>query len=120
MVNQATPEAAEYREWRDQFLVDPKRRAIYEREAVIGELWLRMVEARIAAGITQAELAQRLNISEAEVGEIEQNGYATASFTTLYDYVAALGEGFSMQIKLRVPAPENEEISIEVPVPSVG
>jgi transcriptional regulator with XRE-family HTH domain len=39
------------------------------------ELWLQLVEARQAAGITQAELAKRLGVSQAQVARIEKCGY---------------------------------------------
>jgi hypothetical protein len=51
---------ASYRRWREELRADPEYRAIYEEEAAKGELWPQLVEARQAAGLTQAELGARL------------------------------------------------------------
>jgi transcriptional regulator with XRE-family HTH domain len=66
-------------------------RAIYKEEAAKKELWLQLVEARQAAGLTQAELARRLGISQAQVARIEKCGYDAYTLTTLRRYVQALG-----------------------------
>ena len=47
-----------YQEWRDALLSDPETRAIYKEEAAKKELWLQLVEAHQAAGLTQAELVR--------------------------------------------------------------
>jgi DNA-binding XRE family transcriptional regulator len=80
-----------YQEWRDALLADPETRAIYKEEAAKKELWLQLVEARQAAGLTQAELARRLGISQAQVARIEKCGYDAYTLTTLRRYVQALG-----------------------------
>jgi DNA-binding XRE family transcriptional regulator len=46
-------------------LSDPEAREVYKEEAAMKELWLQLVEARQAAGLTQAELARKLGISQA-------------------------------------------------------
>jgi DNA-binding XRE family transcriptional regulator len=80
-----------YQEWRDALLSDPETRAIYNEEAVKKELWLQLVEARQAAGLTQAELARRLGVSQAQVARIEKSGYDAYTLNTLRRYVQALG-----------------------------
>ncbi len=80
-----------YQEWRDTLLADPETRAIYKEEAAKKELWLQLVEARQAAGLTQAELAQRLGVSQAQVARIEKCGYDAYTLNTLRRYVQALG-----------------------------
>ena len=80
-----------YQEWRDTLLADPETRAIYKEEAAKKELWLQLVEARQAAGLTQAELARRLGISQAQVAHIEKCGYDAYTLNTLRRYVQALG-----------------------------
>ncbi len=52
-----------YQAWRDTLLGDPEAREIYTEEAAKKELWLQLVEARQAAGLTQAELATLLTAS---------------------------------------------------------
>lgn len=89
-----------YREWRENLLADPEMRALYEEEAAKSELWLQLVEARQAAGLTQAQMAERLGVSQAQVSRIEKRGYDSYTLKTLRRYVAALGEGFSLEVRV--------------------
>ncbi len=98
-----SPEEAAYLNWRDEFLADPERRAIYEEEAAKSELWLQLVEARRAAGLTQKQMAERLGVSQAQVARIEKEDYDAYTLNTLRRYVAALGEGFSLEVRVRLP-----------------
>ncbi len=98
-----TPEAAAYLNWRDEFLADPERRAIYEAEAAKSELWLQLAEARRAAGLTQKQMAERLGVSQAQVARIEKEGYDAYTLTTLRRYVAALGDDFTLEVRIRLP-----------------
>lgn len=98
---------AAYKRWRDKLLATPEGRRLYEEEAAKKELWLQLVEARRAAGLTQAEVAQRLGVSQAQVARIEKRGYDAYTLNTLRRYVQALGEGFSLEVKVRrVPTEE--------------
>jgi DNA-binding XRE family transcriptional regulator len=92
-----------YRDWRDSFLADSKNRRVYEEEAAKSELWLQLVEARQAAGLTQEELARRLGVSQAQVARIEKRGYDAYTLNTLRRYVGALGDGFSLEVRVRQP-----------------
>ena len=83
--------ARSYEQWRRKLLSDPKTRAIYEQEAAKKELWLQLVEARQAAGLTQAQLGKRLGVSQAQVARIEKRGYDSYTLKTLRRYVEALG-----------------------------
>lgn len=64
-----------FAEDRQRMLADPQLRALYEEEAAKKELWLQLAEAREAAGLTQAEVAQRLGVSPAQVARLEKRGY---------------------------------------------
>ena len=90
-------------------MADPEFRRIYDEEAAKKELWLQLVEARQAAGLTQAEVGKRLGVSQAQVARIEKRGYDAYTLNTLRRYVQALGEDFSLQVAIRwtgnVPAP---------------
>ena len=99
--NPVSDGARAYQEWRDRFLSDPENRQIYEEEAAKKEVWLQLVEARQAAGLTQQELATRLGVSQAQVARIEKRGYDAYTVNTLRRYVNALGEGFSLEIRVR-------------------
>ena len=92
-----------YGRWRDRFFADPENRRIYDEEAAKGELWLQLVEARMAAGLTQMELARRLGVTQSQVARIEKRGYDAYTLKTLRRYVDALGEGFSVEVKIHNP-----------------
>ena len=53
---------------------DPEFRALYEHEAQKEELWLQLVEACMASGLTQRQMAERLKVSQAQVAGIEKAG----------------------------------------------
>jgi DNA-binding XRE family transcriptional regulator len=84
-------------------MADPDFQRAYEEESQKKELWLALVEARQAAGLTQADLARRLGVSQAQVARIEKRGYDSYTLNTLRRYVAALGEGFSVEVLVRKP-----------------
>ncbi len=90
-----------YADWRASFLADPAHRRIYEEEAAKKELWLQLVEARQAAGLTQAQVAERLGVSQAQVARIEKRGYDAYTLTSLRRYVEALGGEFSLEVVVR-------------------
>jgi DNA-binding XRE family transcriptional regulator len=86
-------------------MADPEFRREYEEEAQKKELWLALVEARQAAGLTQTEVARRLGVSQAQVARIEKRGYDSYTLNTLRRYVEALGEGFSVEVRVHYPQP---------------
>jgi HTH-type transcriptional regulator/antitoxin HipB len=90
-----------YQDWRDRFLANPENRRIYEEEAAKQDLWLQLVEARQAAGLTQAELARRLGVSQAQVARMEKRGYDAYTLNSLRRYVTALGDQFSLEVRVR-------------------
>jgi DNA-binding XRE family transcriptional regulator len=87
-----------FEEDKARFLANPASRAIYEAEARKKELWLQLVEARQAAGLTQQELAQRLGVSQAQISRIERRGYQGYTLKTLQRYVEALGGQFMLNV----------------------
>jgi predicted XRE-type DNA-binding protein len=99
--------ALAYQRWRDQFLADPENRRIYDEEAAKKELWLQLVESRQAAGLTQAQVAERLGVSQAQVARIEKRGYDAYTLNTLRRYVSALGEGYALEVTVRGPRSSN-------------
>jgi transcriptional regulator with XRE-family HTH domain len=68
-------------------------------------LWLQLVEARQAAGLTQQEMAERLGVSQAQVSRIEKQGYDAYTLNTLRKYVTALGEGYQLEVTIHTPEP---------------
>ncbi len=56
-----------YEEFRANWMAAPEQRRIYEEEAAKKDLWLQLMEARQAAGLTQVELAKRLGVAQVQV-----------------------------------------------------
>ena len=92
-----------YQRWHDRLHADPEFQKIYEEEAAKSDLWLQLVDARQAAGLTQRQMAERLGVSQAQVARIEKRGYDAYTLNTLRHYVAALGEGFTMEVSIKHP-----------------
>lgn len=103
-------EEKSYLEWRDNFLADPKRRALYEEEAAKSELWLQLVVARRQAGLTQKQMAERIGVTQSQVARIEKAGYDSYTLNTLRRYVAALGEGYTLEVKIGTPEKQEEDL----------
>lgn len=59
--------------------------------ASIDDLPRMLIEARIVAGMTQAELAQRLGLKEQQVQRYESTDYSTASLSRILEIAQALG-----------------------------
>ncbi len=103
MANEDNPTAqgqARYQAWRARLQATPGYQAIYAEEAARSALWLQLVEARLAAGLTQKELAERLGVSQAQVARIEKRGYDAYTLTSLRRYVQALGADFSLEVRV--------------------
>ena len=97
---------ASYDAWRADLHAHPDYLAIAEEEAAKSELWLQLVEARQAAGLTQAEVAKRLGVSQAQVARLEKSGYDGYTLNSLRRYVKALGDDYELvtTIRHRTPA----------------
>jgi DNA-binding XRE family transcriptional regulator len=93
----------DYQEWAASLVNTPEKRARYQEIAAESDLWLQLVEARQAAGLTQRELAKRLGVSQAQVARIEKRGYDAYTLRTLRRYVQALGEGFTLEVRVESP-----------------
>jgi DNA-binding XRE family transcriptional regulator len=89
-----------YRRYRERLLSNSEVAAIYQEEANKKALWLQLVEARQQAGVTQAEMARRLGVSQAQIARIEKRGYDAYTLNTLRRYVAALGRGFVLEVRV--------------------
>lgn len=89
-----------YEEYWARQMADPEYRRLYEEEASKKDLWLQLVEARQAAGLTQAEVAKRLGVNQSQVSRIEKRGYDAYTLTTLRKYLRALGDSFRLEVKV--------------------
>ncbi len=95
----------DYREWQTSLRDTPEKAARYAEMAARSDLWLQLVEARRSTGLSQRELAKRLGVSQAQVARIEKRGYGSYTLNTLRRYLAALGHGFSLDVRIRQQAP---------------
>lgn len=98
--------AASYERWREELRQNPEYQAIYDEEAAKSELWLQLASARQEAGLTQKQLAERLGVSQAQVARIEKEGYDAYTLNTLRRYIAALGEEYELEVRIRRREPE--------------
>jgi ribosome-binding protein aMBF1 (putative translation factor) len=82
---------------RRDLLKDPEVRAEYDRLgpifAVVGE----MVEARQAAGLTQAEIAHRMGTSQSVIARLE-NARHMPTFDMVARYAAAIGRRLDIHL----------------------
>lgn len=101
-----------YQDYWDRQMADPEFRRVYEEEAAKKEVWLQLVEARKAAGLTQEQVAKRLGVSQAQVARIEKQGYDAYTLNTLRRYVEALGDEFSLEVRVRGPKLEENFPSV--------
>lgn len=92
---------ASYVQWQAELTANPEFQAVYDEEAAKSALWLQLSEAREAAGLTQADIAARLGVSQAQVARLEKRGYDAYTLTSLRRYVAALGDDFELDVQVR-------------------
>lgn len=101
-----------FRELRERVVADPKRR---ERVEEIGRAYdavLALADLRETRGVTQAELAGALGVSQPNVSKLESRGDIRLS--TLGGYVAALGG----QLEVKAVFPDHPEHNVSVALPN--
>jgi DNA-binding XRE family transcriptional regulator len=81
---------AAWREVRADWLKDPAVAAAYEANGPAMEMAFALAEARHAAGLTQAQVAQRMGTSQAAVARMER-GVVKPSWTSIERYARAVG-----------------------------
>lgn len=92
---------------RQALLTDPEVKAEYDRLGPIFALVGEMVEARQAAGLTQAEVASRMGTSQSVVARLE-NARHMPTFDMIDRYAKALGRRLDIHLvpserELRAP-----------------
>lgn len=60
-----------------------------------------LIKARIAAGLTQKQLAERLGLKEQQIQRYEASGYASASMRRVTEVIRALGVQVREEVALR-------------------
>jgi len=66
-----------------------RRRTVLRTES-FGELPRALIQARIATGLTQKQLADRLGLKEQQIQQYEASEYASASLARVADVIRAL------------------------------
>ena len=106
-----TSKRKNFNELRDKVVADPGRRERVERIEEAYDAFLNLADLREARGITQAQLAGMLGVSQPAVSKIE---HGNVSVSTLIRYAQALGG----HLELKVSFPEHPEHEIAVDVVS--
>ena len=76
---------------KEELLNDPEFRAEYERTRPGFEVMCTLIEARISAGMTQKELAEKSGIRQSNISRIE-NGTCSPTIATLEALAKGLGK----------------------------
>jgi ribosome-binding protein aMBF1 (putative translation factor) len=74
------------------------------------ELPRALIRARIAAGLTQRELAERLGLKEQQIQRYEATEYASADLARVNEIARALDVRVREDVFLNVPQPLSEEL----------
>jgi transcriptional regulator with XRE-family HTH domain len=82
---------------REKLLTDPEVQAEYDRLGPIFALVDKMIEARQATGLTQAEIAARMGTSQPVVARLE-NGRHMPTFDIIARYAAALDRRLDIRL----------------------
>ncbi|WP_309735158.1 helix-turn-helix transcriptional regulator [Chamaesiphon sp. OTE_75_metabat_556] len=70
--------------------------------ASLAELPIALIKARIAVGMTQKELAEKIGTQEQQIQRYEANHYSAISFDRLVKVAEALGISFDASVKIDI------------------
>ena len=85
------------KELKKRFMADPDFRAEYARADEEYALVEALVRARMAANLTQAEVARRLGTTQSAIARLE-GGRVSPSFATLRRYAEATGARLTVDL----------------------
>jgi transcriptional regulator with XRE-family HTH domain len=88
------------------------------RVSSLGDLPDALVRARIAAGLSQRQLAERLGMKEQQIQRYEADGYAAASLSRLREVMQALGVQLEGDVQL--PTSETPRNSLRQRLRAMG
>jgi len=80
-----------------EWLKDPEVKAAYESMEAEFHIAGLLIEARVKACMTQAELAKRMNSTQAHVSRLESGSYLP-SLTSILRYCQAVGQRITIDI----------------------
>lgn len=98
-----------FNELRKQVVSDPERRERVKRIEEAYDALLNLADLREARGVTQAQLADMLGVSQPAVSKIE---HGNVSFSTLVRYVQALGG--HLELKASFPEHPEHEVAVDI------
>lgn len=104
MIDSLKSELAILREQLDRYEALKAGKVRSRKARSLRELPHLLIEGRIAAGLTQRELAGRLNLPEQQVQRYEATLYAGASLDRLQEVADALGLEIEERVRYTVPA----------------
>ena len=79
-----------FKDMKTEFLADPKSKAAYDALAPEYAVASAMIKARAEAGLTQAELAKKAGMTQAQVSRLESGQWPTP--VTIEKLARALGK----------------------------
>ncbi|WP_435951954.1 helix-turn-helix domain-containing protein [Dryocola sp. BD626] len=80
----------------NESLQDPEYRAAYEAEEALERLQETLQSWRVEAGLTSAQVAERMGVKPPTVSRMEKNA-TKMSYETLLRYARACGVNFKLQ-----------------------
>jgi ribosome-binding protein aMBF1 (putative translation factor) len=72
----------------------------------IYDLPIELIRTRIALGLTQKQLAERVGLKEQQIQRYEETEYASASFSRITEIIKALG----IKIEEKIYLPKDQQI----------
>jgi predicted transcriptional regulator len=86
-----------FEEFKARLLADPEVKAEYDALAPEFEIAAELVQARLRAGLSQAELARRMGTSQSAIARLE-SGQTLPSTKTLLRYAEATRSKFHLRL----------------------
>jgi ribosome-binding protein aMBF1 (putative translation factor) len=80
-----------------RLLADPNVKAEYDALASVFEIGAELLRARLRAGLSQAELAEKMGTSQSTIARLE-NGHMLPRTKTLLRYAEASGSRFHVRL----------------------
>lgn len=80
-----------------QLMQNPEYVAEYSRSKPFADLAMKIIKARIEAGLTQAELAERMGTTQSVISRIEAFDYEGVKYETIVRVAHALGKTVNLE-----------------------
>lgn len=87
---------------KSRLLTDPETRAAYDEQAPEFAIARELIRARVRAGLTQGEVAARMNTTQSTVARLE-SGRKMPAMRTIERYAAATGSRAVIRLEQAAP-----------------